>query len=984
VTKNKHLHKLENVIKLEDNKILNPEAIDQYNGIRSSSPVLVILAAGKGTRFGKNPKCVQPVHGIPLARHSIDSFRRFSLSPVITLVGYRYKEVSDALGTDNIYVHSDNPTGGTAFAAYEALVVPGLLEENPLLFITMGDRIVPSSVYHSLWKKHFSKNVEADLTFLTLEYEPPENNGKGRILRDNKNHVIEIVEERDIANEEDEKTRQSLINITEGNCPLYVIRAKTLAKHLKNITNNNAQEQYYITDIVKRISSDGGDIRTITMTIEDEEYDLLSSDVTRPKDLALLEGLFDSVYGLLSTQDIEIEKAAKAIVTDRPKGQIASIVKQLEELTSEVEQENLKFELDKPVAIGIAGGRLRIAFMHPDMSRFYGPAWQIPIGAVDANSKEQIVMLLQEASDRNLHIYPIEPKYRESVNSLPSDNNIMYPTKDISDLHSYELFGMEMSENLLLSLGYFSDSELENRQRKGLPLPPASRWVSNSMRRPFTLIGNALASLRTLRSGSIGKKIRRHFGYGNFKGLRIVSSGNIPQGGFSSSSAVTVAVKNAINSLFNLKISPDLLVHLACQAEYGTGVRAGSLDQATIQKGKVGKGTLISSNPKDNFKIINSYTVPTERFKIIFPYSVERDRSAWKWSAGFYGASSNDEQLTAGEIRKMTGKAAEIASIIVELPISTDFFKRIEDDLVDDGMLSLDSRKWISETLSKLPLLASQDELREYLNEHRDWYVEQLFEVEEISKFIAYQKTKTLFDSLFSGWRDPILKRTDETGNIIVEKGMPLRAMVAYLFAEVTKNFYLIYHPENWIEYITHSQRGDRSVNIDFNKLPTKEEMEKILEWEMDIESVELLELWLKHFDAKPVDYNKGLDDKSLLDNEPPDYKVLEGSNFFRGLALIDLAEAMLKRAFGNDAVAVRVNAAGQGDFFQVHVDTEKVVIDEVKEFIKNAFYKRFDLNPEPNFIEVHSGGGAVGLSLSRYDSLPQLIHRLKSYIVNK
>lgn len=53
----------------------------------------------------------------------------------------------------------------------------------------------------------------------------------------------------------------------------------------------------------------------------------------------------------------------------------------------------------------------------------------------------------------------------------------------------------------------------------------------------------------------------------------------------------------------------------------------------------------------------------------------------------------------------------------------------------------------------------------------------------------------------------------------------------------------------------------------------------------------------------------------------PPEFHCLEGSNFFRGLALIDLAEAMLKRAFGREAVAVRVNAAGQGDYFQVHVD---------------------------------------------------------------
>jgi len=109
-----------------------------------------------------------------------------------------------------------------------------------------------------------------------------------------------------------------------------------------------------------------------------------------------------------------------------------------------------------------------------------------------------------------------------------------------------------------------------------------------------------LASIRALRSRNIGAKVKEYLGIENFRGLKIVSTGNIPQGGFSSSSAVTVATKNSINALLNLGIPSDLLVHLACQAEYGTGVRAGSLDQATEQKGIAGQGTLISSNPKDN------------------------------------------------------------------------------------------------------------------------------------------------------------------------------------------------------------------------------------------------------------------------------------------------------------------------------------------------------------------------------------------------
>ena len=122
----------------------------------------------------------------------------------------------------------------------------------------------------------------------------------------------------------------------------------------------------------------------------------------------------------------------------------------------------------------------------------------------------------------------------------------------------------------------------------------------------------------------MGAKVQEHLGRNHFRGLRLVSTGDIPQGGFSSSSAVTVATKNAINSLFEIGIPPDLLVHLACQAEYGTGVRAGSLDQATEQKGRADQGTLISSNPRDNYRIMGTYHV--RRMEMRPPLALEPKR----------------------------------------------------------------------------------------------------------------------------------------------------------------------------------------------------------------------------------------------------------------------------------------------------------------------------------------------------------------------
>ncbi len=969
---------LKDAARLEENKILPDASALIQNVIDSEGPIMVILVAGKGTRFGTEPKCIQRVHGSPLARHSIDAFRRINPAPAVCIVGYRYQDVAEALGPDNIYILSDNPTGGTAFAAFESLCVPGLLEKNPLLVITMGDRIVPSSIIRKMSGIHDENGQEADLTFLTAIYEPPKNIGKGRVLRDENGRVVKIIEEKDIALETDTSNRQALHDLREGNCPLYIMRAATLHSHLLNLVNDNAQGQYYLTDVVESIAKSGGVIRTVTTSISEYEYDLLTSDVTQPMDLALLEGILSSKDGLRIPEEIEAEQVARTIMANRPAEQIASIARQLDELATMIKKEKLLFDQGKSVGIGISGGRLRIAFMHPDMVRFFGPAWQMPIGAGNESGDEQIVVLIQSANDGRIHLTPSSNQYRESINFIPADFGAMYPGEEVSDMSAYEKFGTRMSEGLLLSLGYFSDEELGERRKKNVPLPPSTLWVTSNMRRPFALIGNALASFRTLRIGNLGAKVKEYLGFTNFHGLHIVTTGNIPQGGFSSSSAVTVATKNAINSLFEIGISPDLLVHLACQAEYGTGVRAGSLDQATEQKGRAGEGTLISSNPKDNYRILGTYPIPNDRFQIIFPYTVDRDRNAWRWSNGIYAETMGKERLTTTEIRKMTGKAAEIAAILVHLPFDTDFFKHIEDDLVSDGELNKENHAWICSTLKQLPLLITKQDLQDRVTANLEWLADQIAGSTNIELAKARQKAEDSVRSLFDGWRDPSMMHTDDTGNIKEQTGVPLRAMVAYLFGEVAKNFYLIHHPEDWIDCVTRSQRGDCCFDIDPARLPEKQVMEKPIDWEKGVTGPELLNLWFEKSGARPFNFNKELDDETLTKGNLQFHR-LEGSNFFRGLALIDLAEAMLKKAFGSNAVAVRINAAGQGDYFQVHIDRKKADPAMVKQFITNAFYKRFGLTPDPPFVEVFTGGGAVGVRLSRYDILPQLVQLLKT-----
>jgi len=392
-----------------------------------------------------------------------------------------------------------------------------------------------------------------------------------------------------------------------------------------------------------------------------------------------------------------------------------------------------------------------------------------------------------------------------------------------------------------------------------------------------------------------------------------------------------------------------------------------------------GQGTLISSNPKDNYRILGTYPIPYERFQIIFPYSVERDRNAWRWSCGTYAESSGKGSPTTTEMRKLTGKAAEIAAVIVQLPLATDFFKIIEEDLLTDGLLSYENKKWICSVLLKLPLIIEKHDLYAIVKNNQSWLAGQVIGLHNLTPGEGSERADLIIKSLFEGWNDPILRRTEISGRIIEEKGIPLRAMIAYLFGEVAKNFYLINNPDKWIEYVTLSQKGDTSFEINPENLPEKSELMRIYDWERNIEGPDLLNLWLEKVKAVPFDYNRGLDDDSLSGKTPPDFHRLEGTGFFRGLALIDFAEAMLKRAFGTDSAAVRVNAAGQGDYFQVHIDTRKTNPAQVKQFISKAFYKRFGLRPDPEFVEVNSGGGATGVRLGRFDSIPHLIQKLRS-----
>ncbi|MCL4853022.1 MAG: NTP transferase domain-containing protein, partial [Bryobacteraceae bacterium] len=86
--------RLEEVLAPDASKILTALGLSGLSGQSDDRPALVVLAAGKGTRFGADPKCIQPVNGKPLAAHSIDAFHEIAPAPAVCVVGYRKEDVA--------------------------------------------------------------------------------------------------------------------------------------------------------------------------------------------------------------------------------------------------------------------------------------------------------------------------------------------------------------------------------------------------------------------------------------------------------------------------------------------------------------------------------------------------------------------------------------------------------------------------------------------------------------------------------------------------------------------------------------------------------------------------------------------------------------------------------------------------------------------------------------------------------------------------
>ena len=207
---------------------------------------IVILAAGQGKRMHSNlPKVLHPIAGKALVAHVIDTARSLAPQTLCLVYGHGGDAVRTTLAAPDLAWALQEPQLGTGHAVQQAL--PHLKDGGTTL-VLYGD--VPLIQAETL--KRLLQAAQDALAILTVELEDP--SGYGRIVRNAKGEVVRIVEQKDSTPEERA--------IREINTGIMAMPTARLGEWLGRLSNDNAQKEYYLTDIVGMAVADGLPIHT--------------------------------------------------------------------------------------------------------------------------------------------------------------------------------------------------------------------------------------------------------------------------------------------------------------------------------------------------------------------------------------------------------------------------------------------------------------------------------------------------------------------------------------------------------------------------------------------------------------------------------------------------------------------------------------------------------------------------------------------------
>lgn len=204
----------------------------------------IVLAAGQGKRMkSKLYKVLHPVCGKPMVGHVLQTVQEAECRRTVVVVGHGAEAVQAYVGDVAEFALQEKQLG-TGHAVQQA--EPLLGHEEGTTVILYGDTpLVTSETIKALLELHLATKSAA--TVLTAVVPNPQ--GLGRIIRDDAGAVLRIVEQKDCTAEE--------ALISEINTGMYCFDNQKLFQALKKVTNDNAQGEYYLTDVMEILRSDG-------------------------------------------------------------------------------------------------------------------------------------------------------------------------------------------------------------------------------------------------------------------------------------------------------------------------------------------------------------------------------------------------------------------------------------------------------------------------------------------------------------------------------------------------------------------------------------------------------------------------------------------------------------------------------------------------------------------------------------------------------
>lgn len=206
---------------------------------------VVILAAGQGTRMrSKLPKVLHPVAGKPMVQHVIDKAKLLEADRIHVVIGHGAEQVQARIADSTLNWAIQEQQLGTGHAVAQAMPA---INEDSIVLIAYGDvPLVATEILAALVQAANSTT----LALLTVHLPNP--TGYGRIVRVD-GEISEIVEQKDADDNQ--------LLITEVNTGIMAVSAKKLNQWLPSLSSENAQQEYYLTDIIAMAVKDGMQVK---------------------------------------------------------------------------------------------------------------------------------------------------------------------------------------------------------------------------------------------------------------------------------------------------------------------------------------------------------------------------------------------------------------------------------------------------------------------------------------------------------------------------------------------------------------------------------------------------------------------------------------------------------------------------------------------------------------------------------------------------